>query len=531
MSTSKRQNILHIFVDQMRFDAIHALGNSVIKTPNLDKLVGSGVSFTNAYTPSPVCIAARCSMIYGQYPMNTGTYENSPMPTDDRESFMKALSNAGYLTYGIGKCHFSPDSEELRGFDFRERQEELTNLPLEKEPYLALLKEKGFDHVCEPHGIRGEMYYTPQPSQLPEHLHPSTWIRERTQAFIEDHKDSDKPWYLFSSFIHPHPPFTPPNPWHKIYRSALMPLPLVPENVDALHTYVNKCQNRYKYKDQGIDLNLIRSIKAYYYACISFIDYQVGEIIDTLEKCNQRDNTLIVFTADHGEHLGDYNCFGKRSFHDTSAKIPMILSMPNRFEGGKICDTPVSLIDLAPTFLNLAGGTINSHLLDGVDMYDILTSQSDRSLVFGQLAYYRNSDVVEKTTLSNNPYKDDDALWRASCSTYMAASKDWKYFYSAADEKEFLFDKKTDPREARNLAGIIFHKNILSELRKKTINFLKEGNEIAGIDNDTWRLLGKKELSDDPDTGLLIQDTSMTWVKNEVKGYSEHSLKQMFKTV
>ncbi len=528
MPTLQKPNILHLFVDQMRFDTIHALGNDIIKTPHIDRLVKTGVAFTNAYTPAPVCIAARCSMIYGQYPMNTKTYENTPMPTDDRESFMKALSNAGYKTYGIGKCHFEPDSEALRGFDHRERQEELTDLPLEREPYLRLLKEKGYDYVCEPHGIRGEMYYTPQPSQLPEELHPTSWIRQRTQHFIKNQENSKKPWYLFSSFIHPHPPFTPPNPWHKIYRSSLMPLPMVPADVESLHTYVNKCQNRYKYKDQGIDINLIRSIKAYYYACISFIDYQIGQILTTLEEANQLDNTLIVFTSDHGEHLGDYNCFGKRSFHDTAAKIPMILSMPNRFDGGKICDTPVSLIDLAPTFLNLAGGKINTHNLDGVDMHDILTEKSDRDIVFGQLAYYNKSDVVENSTLTLQNFSNNDNLWRASCSTYMATSKKWKYFFSAPDQEEFLFDKLYDPNETRNLAGSVFHKTSLSNMRQQTINFLKSGNEISGISNNQWILFGQKNIPHNPDSGLLIQDTSMPWVKNQIPGYSEHDFERMF---
>ncbi len=528
MQTHPRPNILHIFVDQMRFDTIGALGNPVIKTPNLDKLVKKGVTFTNAYTPSPVCIAARCSMIYGQYPMNTGTYENTPMPQDGRESFMEGLKNSGYHTYGIGKCHFSPDSTALLGFDERERQEELTDLDLDQEPYLKKLKNEGYDYVCEPHGIRGEMYYTPQPSQLPEHLHPTNWIRERTERFLEKQANSDRPWYLFSSIIHPHPPFTPPNPWHKLYRSALMPLPLVPDNVEALHTYVNKCQNRYKYKDQGIDKNLMRSIKAYYYACISFIDYQVGQILETLEKTGQSDNTMIVFTADHGEHLGDYNCFGKRSFHDTSAKIPMLVYMKDKFEGGQQCDTPVSLIDLAPTFLNLAGGNISSHRLDGEDLHDIYTGTSTRDTVFGQLAYFENSDVVRNSGRDKAKLKHDVDKWRASTSSYMAVTKDWKYFYSAPDDKEFIFDKTTDPRETRNRAGIVFNSEELVSLRQKTIEFLKSGGETAGIDNDDWISFDITDITDDPDTGLLVQDTKLPWVTNEIPGYSTHDFKRMF---
>ena len=118
-----KPNILHIFVDQQRFDTIATLGNPIIKTPNLDRIANQGVAFTNAYTPCPVCIAARCSMIYGQYPYSTGCYENTPMP-DDRRSFMDELAAAGYYTHGIGKCHFAPDSYSLRGFISRERQEE-----------------------------------------------------------------------------------------------------------------------------------------------------------------------------------------------------------------------------------------------------------------------------------------------------------------------------------------------------------------------------------------------------------------------
>ena len=100
---SKRPNILHFFTDQQRFDTIHALGNPIIKTPSLDRLCENGVAFTNAFTPSPVCISARCCMIHGQYPMNTGCYENTRMPTDGRQSFMEALTEAGYRTHGIGK--------------------------------------------------------------------------------------------------------------------------------------------------------------------------------------------------------------------------------------------------------------------------------------------------------------------------------------------------------------------------------------------------------------------------------------------
>ena len=115
-----RPNILFFFADQFRFDAIAAHGNPHIKTPNLDRLIREGVTFTNAYTPSPVCVAARCSLHYGQYPIHTNCYENSKMPVDGRLSYVDALTRAGYRTHAIGKCHFSPDKYALRGFESRE---------------------------------------------------------------------------------------------------------------------------------------------------------------------------------------------------------------------------------------------------------------------------------------------------------------------------------------------------------------------------------------------------------------------------
>ena len=153
----KRTNILHIFTDQLRFDAIHSNGNPVIKTPNLDRLAAMGVSYQRAYTPSPVCVAARCSMITGCYPTKTNCLSNDKMP-DDRPSFMEVLTQNGYRTHGIGKCHFTPDSNALRGFQTRERQEELNPDTLQREPYYQMLMENGFDYTYEAHGVRGPMY-------------------------------------------------------------------------------------------------------------------------------------------------------------------------------------------------------------------------------------------------------------------------------------------------------------------------------------------------------------------------------------
>jgi len=490
---SRRPNVLLILTDQQRADTIHALGNPVIKTPNLDRLVSDGIAFRRAYTPSPVCVAARCSMIYGQYPLHTGCYDNAPMPVDSRVSFMGALTDAGYRTHGIGKCHFAPDRAALRGFQSRETQEELVNSP-DQDDYLKYLHANGFAHLCDPHGVRGEMYYIPQPAQMPARFHPTQWVGDRSVAFLEDPARKGEPWFLFASFIDPHPPFAPPSPWHKLYRAPLMPLPNVPQDWETLLTYVNRSQNRYKCRDQGIDRNLVRNIRAYYWATISFLDYQIGRMLDALQKTAQMDDTLVLFTSDHGEYLGDYNSFGKRGMHDAAAKIPLIARLPGVFEGGRTCDEPVSLLDIAPTVLSASGGTITSHQLDGVDLAEVVAGTSRRGMIFGQF----------------------QTAGRAS---YMAVDRRWKYFYSAPDNREFLFDHAVDPLETRNRAHAPFMDEHAGRMRQALIEHLRAGGEAAALDGERWRVYPKLDLPDDPDAGLLIQDHP--WAVTRIPGYTD----------
>ena len=492
--SNKRPNILHFFTDQQRFDTIRATGNPVIRTPNLDRICAEGTAFTSAYSSCPVCVPARCSMIYGQYPHNTGCYDNNfAMPEDGRKSLMGELTDAGYRTHGIGKCHFTPEANALRGFESRQTQEEGRKSP-DEDDYLTYMHGKGYDYICDPHGVRGEMYYVPQPFQMPQEVHPTNWIGDQSVKFIEENGDSDRPWYLFSSFIHPHPPFCPPNPWHKLYRAPLMPLPNVPQDAESLHTYINKVQNRYKYRDQGIDQNLMRNIRAYYFAIISFIDYQVGRVLDMLEKTGQLDNTLIVYTADHGEHLGDYNCFGKRSMHDSCARVPMLARLPGRFDAGAVCTDPVSLVDVFPTVLSAAGISGTDHDLDGQDLAEVATGTSSRETVFYH--YQKGPQAV-----------------------YTAVNKRWKYTYSAPDDKEFLFDRVEDPRETRNKAGISFLREDLADMRRTTLEHSRTGGEEEALDGEGWKKYPKLDVSDDPDSGLLVQDFG--WAKTDIPGYTD----------
>ncbi|MEI6810204.1 MAG: sulfatase-like hydrolase/transferase, partial [bacterium] len=225
---NNKPNILILFTDMQRADTIHALGNNTIKTPHLDRLVNEGTAFTNCYSPSPVCVPARCSFHYGLYPQKTQSFGNSSMMADNGNSFQAVLGRNGYRTHAVGKCHFTPDDMALRGFDSRRTQEECRSDPA-TDDYVAWLRRNGYDDY-EPHGARGEMYYIPQVSTLPARAHPTQWIGDESIRFLKgSKKKTAQPWCLFSSFIHPHPPFAPPKPWHRLYRAPDMPLPFVPD--------------------------------------------------------------------------------------------------------------------------------------------------------------------------------------------------------------------------------------------------------------------------------------------------------------
>lgn len=492
-------NILLLFSDQQRWDTLGAAGNPIIRTPNLDRLAAEGVRFSSAYTASPVCVSARCSLIHGQYPHRTGcAFNGDPMPTD-RPSLMGLLTEAGYRTHGIGKMHFTPDAQALRGFQSRECQEEI-RAAIDGDDYLRFLQDQGFGHVHDPMGPRGEMYYIPQVAQMPARLHATHWVGDRSVAFIRDHaRGGGGPFFLFASFIHPHPPFSPPTPWNKLYRGPLMPLPKRPPGYASLHTYENRGQNRYKYRDQGVDDNLVRQIKAYYYACISFIDYQVGRIVGALVEAGLLDDTLILFTSDHGELLGDYDCFGKRSMLDGAARVPLLARLPGRFGRGRVCDAAASVVDVMPTALAVAGVGMDGLTLDGLDLAE----------------------------LSGNPSLTDRTVYsqfrRRERGLYMAVNRRHKYYYSAPDRREFLFDRQEDPDELRSRAGLPFCADALEAMRANLIAYLRERGYEEPLEGDGWRLFPPPPdpAGPDPDAGLLVQDPGWSRGLQHIPGYSD----------
>lgn len=490
---SKRPNILFILTDQQRADTIAALGNPIIRTPALDRLAREGTAFTSAYCASPVCVSSRASLYHGQYPARSGCYDNNfNMPGDGRPTFMGSLTAAGYRTHAIGKLHFTPDRDGLHGLQSRESQEELLPSP-DGDDYLRFLRTNGGEHITDPHGVRGEMYYVPQPAQMPARLHPTQWIGDRATAFLRDPARRGSPWMLVASFIHPHPPFAPPAPWHKLYRTPDMPLPFIPDGSADLLTHHNRVQNRYKYRDRGLDLQLIRTMRAYYYACISFIDMQVAAMLRALEDSGELDNTLILFSSDHGELLGDYGSFGKRSILDAAARVPLLARWPERFAAGVRNDAPASLVDIMPT-MHAAADVPRPANLDGIDLADL----SPRSRP-GVTIHFQHAGLA----------------------LYGFVTPRVKYGYSAPDHREYVVDRGADRAESRNLADVAPRSAFADSARDALWDHLRANRHDAAFDDagKAWRRYPTLSVPADPNKGLIFQDHA--WADQRIPGYSK----------
>jgi arylsulfatase len=473
-----------LFTDQQRYDTIGALGNPIIRTPVLDGLCKEGTVFTRCYTPSPVCIPARAAMVTGQPPHRTGCVDNSSTIDPETPSFMQRLRDRGYQTHGAGKMHFVPHRTRPWGFESRDISER------GDDDYRAFLDSHGFEYVLDVHGSLREMYAMPQVSQMPAHLHESSWVADRSIAFLQD-RDRSRPFFLWSSFFSPHPPFTAPTPWNLIYWAAQMPAPHRPPAAEQLLNFWNHAQNRAKYRGDGYDVMLMRTIKAFYYASISFVDYQIGRILESLGE--ELDNTLVIFASDHGELLGDYGCMGKRCMFDAAARVPLIVRWPHGVHAGSQYDDPANLLDIYPTLLTAAGDPDPFVCEEGKDLASLLRGGTRDRVVFSQL--------------------QAEAL-----GLYMAATRSRKYVYSAADEKEWLFDLTEDPLETRDQSQVQEYGDDLLALRNRLIDRFRRDGYESPLKDRGWRLHGKRRLPADTNVGLAVQHPPNLLEKMEALG-------------
>ncbi len=431
-------NILFLMSDQHRGDFLGASGNDWIVSPNLDDLAKEGVIFRKAYSSVPSCTPARTAIFTGLSPWNHGMLGYMGEASQTYECEMPALfSQKGYTTHAVGKNHFGPPSN-THGYK---------NVELE-EGWHSVIKEdfkcdyqKWFEKVAPEYDFNATgLGYTDHRGgisfKFSDSLHATYWTAERAVSFIETNREGQGPWFLKVSFQRPHPPFDPPERWLEYYRNTDIPLPGVsgwarekyPEKMGDIRETPNATHGIYP------DYQIRESLEAYA-AGISFVDEQIGRIIAALKESHQYKNTLILYTADHGDMMGDQYMWRKCRPYEPSVRVPMIIRWPEtlhlKAKRGQSRSELVELRDIFPTFADVADLDIPA-AIDGESMLGILDGNQE----WRQLLDLEHSLIYEK-----------DNAWVA------LTDGKYKYIYFTLTGEEQLFDLENDPCEFSNIVA------------------------------------------------------------------------------
>ncbi|NOZ22634.1 MAG: sulfatase-like hydrolase/transferase, partial [Planctomycetes bacterium] len=379
-----RPNILWICTDQQRYDTIHGLNNPHINTPNLDRLMGEGVTFTHAFSQSPVCTPSRAAFLTGRYPRTCLGRQNGQAVFPDHEFLVtRILADAGYDCGLSGKLHLAVCDPRIVGFEPRThdgyREFHWSHHPKpdwEGSAYGQWLKAQG--KTWE------ELYQFPKGKLsgpgIPAEYHQTKWCADRAIDFMKENRDG--PWLMSVNPFDPHHPFDPPEEYLRRYDPDKAPLPKYREGeLDNKPTF-QKTDHEGAYGGRGMSCakateQELREIVAAYYAMIEYLDTSVGWMLDALEETGQRENTIVVFHSDHGEMLGDHGILLKGPyFYDCAIRVPLIISRPGHFKEGLLSDALVELVDIPPMLME-ACGMEPMNRMQGKSLLPLLTGEAD----------------------------------------------------------------------------------------------------------------------------------------------------------
>lgn len=490
----ERKNLLFIITDQQRYDALGYAGNSVIRTPNLDRLAGQGVYFANAYTPCAVCGPARSSMLTGSRVESTGVNSNSQTYYDGGEGIMEMptfdelLAAEGYHCEYYGKWHALSSHAEVyrnpvqtasngasvfgpggQSHIWRDYLKTVGEIPapaagefvdgMSKWPYLANPLDRFFGMSNEDLQNQGLKHSQPdQHGKLQlDSAHTLTAFQARqTLEALERLKDST--FSLTCSFHFPHSPMLAPEPYYGMYPVEDMPVPVSINDPmsNSPYTSSNSREKRTEYADP----ERIKYMVSEYYGLVTEIDDWVGQILDKLDSLGIADKTLVIFTSDHGEMLGSHGMREKNVFYEESAHIPLLLRLPGEMEAGSTVDGYVSLLDLFPTIL---------------DYLEVPVADSDGKSLRG---------LVEGREESHGAYVVTE--WdRPNTPNYMVVKDGWKLiipYTITSTVINAMYDLNTDPHEMTNLLGSnperSQYMDKAEELRACLLEWLAERNSV-----------------------------------------------------
>jgi arylsulfatase A-like enzyme len=469
---TKPKNILFIMCDQLRHDYLGCYGHPTLKTPNIDKLAARGVRFTKAYVQSTICGPSRMSAYTGRYVRSHGSTQNGVPLRVGEPTLGDHLKEIGVRNVLVGKTHMVADVEGMKrlgidqqsiigvhvaqcGFEPHERDDGLhPSSKYDPNPrYDDYLREQGFDgdNPWEQWANSGEdadgallngwlLSHADKPARIPEEHSETPYMTRRAMDFMREAKTDGRPWCLHLSYIKPHWPYIVPAPYHNMYGAADVMGPVRSENERAApHPLYQAFMDERFSKAFSRDEVRQRVIPAYM-GLIKQIDDQMGVLFSFMEELELMENTMIVFTSDHGDYLGDHWLGEKYLFHDVSSRVPLIIYDPSRdadVTRGTTCDALVEMIDLAPTFLDYCGGTPKPHILEGRSLLPVLHGAATEDWRTVAISEYDYSMDLARINLE---------VAIPDARLYMVTDGRWKYIH-ADGFRPMLYDLLNDPDE------------------------------------------------------------------------------------
>ena len=427
---TKPLNVLVLMSDEHNPKFLACAGHPFIKTPHLDGLAARGTRFSQAYTCSPICVPARAAFATGRYVHEVGFWDNGDAYDGSVPSWHHVLRQAGHQAVSIGKLHFRGRpgddhglSEEILPMHVIDGVGDIKGLVRENIPV-----RKGGDKMAKLAGP-GESTYTRYDRKIGDAA--SDWLQAQAR------QPDDKPWVLFISMVAPHFPLTAPTRWYEHYAAMDLPLPkLYDPALRPHHPFTDEYARVVDYDTHFHGPEDVRRAIAGYCGLVSFMDEQMGQVLAALEQTGLAQDTLVIYTSDHGDNLGARGLWGKSTMYEESAGVPMILAGPG-VPAGQVLAEPVSHVDCAVTILQAAGAPA-------------LPLASGQSLVELALGAPARRPVLSEY----------HAIGCTGGATMLRHGR-WKYCHYA-DHPAQLFDLEADPEELHDLAASAAHQDALS---------------------------------------------------------------------
>lgn len=457
MARSSRPNIVFISAEQQRGDTIHYCGADWMITPNLDRFASQGVVFDKAFSCAATCVSSRAAFYTGLYPHNTGIY--AFYRSSGRLHWLSRLNESGYHCVSIGKTHMPPT-----GFHESIADQSNKYQPMLRGEFCEWYKavtEAGYKPPLDLHETMPDYYDNLCAIEwpLPEEYHPDIFVGNKVLDWL-DREDIPEPFYLHIGWLSPHDLYDPPRRFIDMYDDASIPMPVVSEEETRGIPQELFAQTRRDETREGVTRlkashatpERIRRMRKHYYASITMIDEKLGQILDKLRSKGLWDNTIIIYTSDHGDHLFDHGLYYKGELYDTIVHMPLIIHSPEALRPGRRVGDLVSHLDVAQYIMERAG--VEREDLDGTSLGPVI----ERGESHGHRYVF-----AEEGASGLRPEPGLLAMIR---------SQTHKLVYFVGNRSGQLFDLISDPKETINLWGKEEHRQVQGELTSELLDWL-----------------------------------------------------------